>query len=303
MPTAWGPWRGAVPLGTATSRASRSRSEGSSLLRRARRCHQQGSSARLPGEARHRGSAPLGGWGLRGAGGAAISPSAAEVLQAAVWEEAGAAVAPAPALLPSRLPLTAWCPPCSAAAAPPGPQRLWPAAGAERCPLWRGCEQPAPLGQPAAWGCSGAGVRGAPLHLGFSPGSCRSETLGARRVGVVLMEVGWLWMGCGGRAGLPRLVRVFCGCAGDTSRAPEPLPWPGRSWGCLQASGRNVTAAFCSPYMGGEQAGPGPQPHVPAAAPCVGLRGAGWAVARGCGGHGAARPISRPTGAARPQAL
>lgn len=143
--------------GTATSRASRSRSEGSSLLRRVRRCHGQGSSARPPGESQHRGSAPLGGWGLRGAGGAAISPSATEVLQAAVWEEAGAAVAPAPALLPSQLPLTAWCPPCSAAPAPPGPQRLWPAAGAERCPPWRGCEQPAPWGQLAAWGCSGAG--------------------------------------------------------------------------------------------------------------------------------------------------
>lgn len=125
--------------------------------------------------------------------------------------------------------------------------------------------------------------RGIPLHLGFSPGSCRSETLGARRVGVVQLEVGWLWMGCGRLAGLVRLV---CGCVGDTSWAPEPLPWPGRSWGCLQASGRNVTAAFCSPHMGGEQAGPGPQPRVPAAAPCVGLRGAGWAAAWGRVGCG-----------------
>lgn len=181
LPAAWC-WPG-----TAASRASRSRSEGSSLLRRAQRCHQQGSSARLPG------------------------------------------------------------------------------------------------------------------------------ALGACRVGVVQLEVGWLGMGCGGRAGLPRLVRLVCGCAGDTSRAPRAPAVAGSELGMSPDFGEKRDSRFLLPTRGaenrsapalrGEQAGPGPQPRVLAAAPCVGLCGVGWAAVRGCGGHGAARPSSRPTGAARPQAL
>lgn len=127
----------------------------------------------------------------------------------------------------------------------------------------------------------------------------------------------WRWAGSGwavvARPGCPGWCDSSVAVLGTRAGPPEPLPWPGQELGMSPDFGEKRDSRFLLPTRGaenrsapalrGEQAGPGPQPRVPAAAPCVGLCGVGWAAVRGCGGHGAARPSSRPTGAARPQAL
>lgn len=93
----------------------------------------------------------------------------------------------------------------------------------------------------------------------------------------------WRWAGSGWAVvagpGCPGWCDSSVAVLGTRAGPPEPLPWPGRSWGCLQTSGRNVTAAFCSPPVG--QRTDLPQPcgvsrQGPAPSPVCRLRRRAW---------------------------
>lgn len=127
-------------------------------------------------------------------------------------------------------------------------------------------------GQLAAPPCPEVPSAGELSQAAWGPGSLQG---GCCAAGGGLARDGLWWPGRAAQAGATRLWL----CWGHEPGPQSPCRGRVRSWGCLQTSGRNVTAAFCSPPVG--QRTDLPQPcgvsrQGPAPSPVCRLRRRAW---------------------------